>query len=573
MFSFFKKIFSSKIDEDKNINKPDELKKLDEEIEEIEKDIEQEKPKKKNIFKRKEKLETPTTEDLQLKRKKVAKKIGWGSVFAMILFMAIAAAVIVAIRYMSPHKNRVNASSKNKEPSLEITQNKLWKLSVDNSIKNIKSQMAALRKETKKELNSTKTQITHNLEQISQRLIQKMSTMEQSIKQELANTKSEFKQELSETRRELKAYTTNKVAALAGTVEKKIKNISVQKQEEVPEISSLKLPQLPPLQTPRKSVKKETHLALPKPGTKEASMFVQEEKMEKNITKPSPEEEAAKIESNYIMADVEPVAKDTSIEYENRFNQKKAKKKEPSLHLMTGMVKATLITGVSAPTFSSGVTEPKPVLLSVDSDMVIANNDYESIKDCFLIGKATGNMNSERAEILISRISCSVTKGGKKYRIEEATPTMGWVIGEDGKYGVKGRLVDSAGKVVMNQLTIGFLQGVASAFSYANTNPYYGIGTTNGTSTNGVNANTLSTGVNNGLSTGAGNALSSLADYYKKMLDGIYPVIDVRAGRRVTVLFKGFQDVKEAEYKRIDVASDEEDLDIYEEVEVDYNGF
>jgi len=59
------------------------------------------------------------------------------------------------------------------------------------------------------------------------------------------------------------------------------------------------------------------------------------------------------------------------------------------------------------------------------------------------------------------------------------------------------------------------------------------------------------------------------------MLDAMYPYIDVMAGRKVTVLLKGFQDITVSKYKKVNVStmdSDDEGREEYE-VQIDYNDF
>jgi hypothetical protein len=240
------------------------------------------------------------------------------------------------------------------------------------------------------------------------------------------------------------------------------------------------------------------------------------------------------------------------------------KEDDAPFHLMTGFAKAILLTGVSAPTFGSGLLNPKPVLFSIDSDLVIANDDSEDIRDCMLIGSSTGNMNTERAEIQITKISCSIVDhNGRRKKVEESGAPLGWVIGEDGKYGLKGRLVDSAGKVVMRELSVGFLQGVYSAFSNSNaaSTPTFLSGTTTSSGDTPLVA---------GIRGGASSALEKLATYYEKMLDGMYPVIDVKAGRYVTILFKGGESVDEDPYRRISIRKQTR-MGVEDKLEVDLN--
>jgi conjugal transfer pilus assembly protein TraB len=177
-------------------------------------------------------------------------------------------------------------------------------------------------------------------------------------------------------------------------------------------------------------------------------------------------------------------------------------------------------------------------------------------------------MNSSRAEILVTRLSCSATKeDGSRVKIEHEAAPIGWVIGEDGKYGVSGRLVDSAGKILTRQLSVGFLQGVSMAFATPN------MGVVPYGSTSIINCDTVNRGLSTGASQGVGTAFNSLADYYTKMLDGVYPYVDVKPGRKVTILFKGFEDVVKTEYEAITINDDSFIESDIEEIEIDYEDF
>ena len=243
------------------------------------------------------------------------------------------------------------------------------------------------------------------------------------------------------------------------------------------------------------------------------------------------------------------------------------KKKVPPLHIMTGFARATLITGVDAPTFGGGKSNPVPVILSLNSNEIIANGYDADIKDCMLIAQAFGNMNSMRVEIEVTRLSCSMEKDGQMYKIEEAV--KGWVYGENGVHGLKGRLVDSSGKIITREIAVGFLEGVATAFAQPNTTVQTmgGIPSTIFTKENSKEA------INRGLATGTNTALTSLAEYYKKLLDGAYPIISIRSGRNVTVLFKGGEQIKVTPYTRINVSNVDDRYSEEESVEIDLNGW
>jgi len=274
--------------------------------------------------------------------------------------------------------------------------------------------------------------------------------------------------------------------------------------------------------------------------------------------------EALKEEAQYENITIQTLNIDNSIDDGKAGGEEE---KTPPLHIMTGFARATLITGVDAPTSGGGKSNPVPVILSLTSNEIIANGYDSDIKDCMLIGQAFGNMNSMRAEIEITRMSCNMEIDGKMYKIEQGV--KGWVYGENGVHGLKGRLVDSSGKVITREIASGFLEGVATAFSQPQTT----VQTAGGLASNLFTTSTSKDAAYRGAATGANTALTSLAEYYKKLLDGAYPVISIRSGRNVTVLFKGGEQIKVSPYTRINVSGEDDGYSEEESVEIDVNGW
>ena len=294
---------------------------------------------------------------------------------------------------------------------------------------------------------------------------------------------------------------------------------------------------------------------------------------ENNLTKKEKDEikeklavatEAIQEEAQYENITIQTLNVDESIDDGNTAGEED---KVPPLHLMTGFAKATLITGVDAPTFGGGKSNPVPVILSLNTNQIIANGYDADIKDCMLIGQAFGNMNSMRVEIEVTRLSCNMKVDGQMYKIEEAV--KGWVYGENGVHGLKGRLVDSSGKIITREIAVGFLEGVATAFAQPNTT----VQTMGGIPSQIFTQQTGKDAMYRGLATGTNTALTGLAEYYKKLLDGAYPVISIRSGRNVTVLFKGGEQIKATPYTRVNVSNVDDRYSEEESVEIDVNGW
>ena len=206
---------------------------------------------------------------------------------------------------------------------------------------------------------------------------------------------------------------------------------------------------------------------------------------------------------------------------------KKNKKEElkPLNVISTGTIsKVTLLGGMDAPTMAAAKTNPLPVLMRVDDLSFLPNNWKEDIQGCFILGEGYGDLSSERAYIRTTTLSC-VTKNG--YHID--TPFKGAVYGEDGKAGLRGRVVTKQGALLARTLIAGFLQGISDAFKQSNTI----VSVTPQGSTQTLDPKKA---IQSGLFNGASAATNKLAEFYLKMADQIAPVIEISAGRRVDVI-------------------------------------
>lgn len=251
-------------------------------------------------------------------------------------------------------------------------------------------------------------------------------------------------------------------------------------------------------------------------------------------------------------------------EDEDKGDGKSSEEKEAprKMDLMMGLVDAIMVTGVDAPTNigtkNSDAKDPLPVLLSVNSETIIANSYVQEYKDCFILGTATGNATTERAYIRLSKMSC-VAKNGAT-RIE--TEIEGWVYGEDNKVGVSGHLVTKSGTLILKGLMAGVLQGIADSVS--NTDNYFENGNGYSNRNSGVGE-----GVASGFGGGVGSAFKTLADFYIDMAKDLYPVIEVKGGREVQLLVKGGKEITEVPYNKLFVNSDYE-IDLNKNITIEY---
>lgn len=191
-------------------------------------------------------------------------------------------------------------------------------------------------------------------------------------------------------------------------------------------------------------------------------------------------------------------------------------------------MRAVLLGGLDAPTGGQAQNNPWPVLLRVQDNAFLPNRFRAKVKECFLLGSGYGDISSERAYLRLESLSCVLNNG----EVVD-TNAKGYVVGEDGKAGMRGRLVSKQGQVLANALLAGVASGIGQAFQQS--------ATTYSTSALGT-VGTVETGkqFQAGIGAGVGKALDRLSQYYINLAEKMFPIIEVDAGRVVdVVLTKG----------------------------------
>lgn len=186
--------------------------------------------------------------------------------------------------------------------------------------------------------------------------------------------------------------------------------------------------------------------------------------------------------------------------------------------------RATLLMGMDAPTGGQSQNNAQPVLLHVIDNATLPNHFRYQAKDCFIIGSGFGDLSSERAYIRTETLSC-VLKDGTALEV----PLKGHVAGEDGKVGLRGRLVSKQGQVLANALLSSVVAGIGQVFQQsAATQSVSPLGS--------INSVTPGKAFEAGAGAGVGNAMNRLAQYYIQTAEKMFPVIEIDAGRMVEVI-------------------------------------
>ena len=193
-------------------------------------------------------------------------------------------------------------------------------------------------------------------------------------------------------------------------------------------------------------------------------------------------------------------------------------------YLPVSFTRGIMLGGLDAPTGGQAQSNPHPVLIRLDDNAVLPNRFRSNVRECFVIAAGYGDIASERAYLRTENLSC-VRNDGSTLEVK----IQGSVYGEDGLVGVRGNLVTKQGQMLANALLAGLLSGLGQGLSNS--------GTTTTTSTFGTIATTNGADAfKQGMGSGVGRAFDRLANYYIKLAESTFPVIEVGAGRAVDVV-------------------------------------
>jgi conjugal transfer pilus assembly protein TraB len=188
--------------------------------------------------------------------------------------------------------------------------------------------------------------------------------------------------------------------------------------------------------------------------------------------------------------------------------------------------RGTLLGGLDAPTGGQAQSNPHPVLIRLSDNSVLPNRFRGEYRDCFVIAAGYGDISSERAYLRTENLSC-VRPDGATLEVK----IQGSVYGEDGKVGMRGRLVTKQGQMLANALLAGVVSGIGQGLATSSTTY-----STSALGTIASNGGSGSDAYRAGIGTGVGKALDRLAQYYIKLAENTFPVIEIDASREIDVV-------------------------------------
>ena len=193
---------------------------------------------------------------------------------------------------------------------------------------------------------------------------------------------------------------------------------------------------------------------------------------------------------------------------------------------------AVVLAGVDASAGISSQGDPRPVLLRLIGPAWTASAGGSALKadvtGCTVTGAAHGDLSSEKVYARLRTLTCAGPEPGSVIETEVAG-----FVANAGKTGVRGPVVSREGALVQKAFLAGLVsgagQGAAQAFQ------------PQAVATGGGTAAVANTGLMDigraGLGAGAASAGQKVADYLIRRAEQYQPVIQLRSGTRVSVVF------------------------------------
>ncbi|MBF0618739.1 MAG: TraB/VirB10 family protein [Candidatus Omnitrophica bacterium] len=179
-------------------------------------------------------------------------------------------------------------------------------------------------------------------------------------------------------------------------------------------------------------------------------------------------------------------------------------------------VRGTLLTGVYAP---ADQNNPLPVLIRLNEAFYGPNEARIPLSGAFVIGKAVGELNSERALVQAVTLS-AVLPEGKEFTYQG---NIGYVTDIYGELGIKGVVVRNTGAQMAASFMSGFLGGASEAVADGETTA---VRSSSGRVARNVTGSVGRYAAFQGLSQSA----AQLSKYYADQLNSIVPAVRVEAG-------------------------------------------
>jgi len=457
-----------------------------------------------NLFAKKEKTKLEKLES----RKQIEQKRQKKSSRFLFLVGGISVVVFLVLWAMlakTKYDNAVAERAQRKDAAkveLDLDNFGLWQSIQEERMDRLDQNISNLNKNMSTNIQDGLNRVTNDLNTSISQMIALNKQNNQAQMEELKKTKEELTTQMTLSQTQTTAYVDRKI--------KEIKTSGLTQSGEHFEIQS-------------------GALSLPSPknlNSKQSSTV-----LSNNNTSASPKVVIQNVEEDVVIEEDDIIAKN---DLEKSKTDSNKTEETIKFDIPMGMAQATILSGANAPIYNFGNSNDStanPIFISLDTEITIANNHYLHSQNCMLQGATAGDLSDQRGKIILQKISCTFVndKTKKTYKVEDKI--SGWVYGEDGGVGLKGRLITKEGKIIATALPLTFLKTALTYIENKSAN------TTNIIS--GESVSSLTGSLATGAKDGGSDVLDKLSDIYIKYLDSLNPVISILPGRKVTVAFAG----------------------------------
>jgi conjugal transfer pilus assembly protein TraB len=242
---------------------------------------------------------------------------------------------------------------------------------------------------------------------------------------------------------------------------------------------------------------------------------------------------AANAESNSIDKNGNATQTDTD---GSQSNSVPAKSKRTLVKIPSGsLITARLVTGLNAVVANTADSDKMFVVAKLTDPILMPNRKRVSLRGCVIMGGAKGDLSTERVYINSTVISC-ISSDDVLY---EGTVQSN-AVGEDGVVGLRGRPVTKDGALILQSSAVGLLQGFAQAFSESSNRPQIVTG-----SEGDYQLPSLDYVAKSSAASGIDKGLDQLLKRANGILDQIFPVLEIDAGRKVEFVVQNVFEIKE----------------------------
>ena len=204
-----------------------------------------------------------------------------------------------------------------------------------------------------------------------------------------------------------------------------------------------------------------------------------------------------------------------------------SKKKNRTIYLPPGFMKARLLTGVDALASRDATSNPEPIIARVQAPAVLPNDVKANLSGCFVIGNATGSLAKERVEVQLVSLSCV---DFDEHSVVDQ-PVKGFFVDADGKKGLSGRVVTRAGAALARSFIAGTISGISQ--SVENT-----FGETSTSALGTVRSLDAADAAKTGIAGGLSKSSDKLTDFYLDLARQAGPIVEVGAAKDVVVVIQ-----------------------------------